>query len=455
VTQPDGGQAGPRASERDQPGTAQLRILLVEDDPDDVVLFRALLGKAAAGASFDHIDDPDRALARLKDQSYDLCFLDYRLGGDDGIEVLRGLRAQGYEGPAIMLTGQGDEAIAVEAMKAGASDYLIKRGLTPDSLRAAIRHALAMREQELRRQAVERALRGSEARYRDLVDRLPVIVCELTAEGETLFVNYAIQAITGWRPEDLIGRNWWETLAPGNREGQTERLRAALAAGDVTEFELSMKGRAGQDLIIAWNSANHYRGDGSLANVVCIGIDVTERARLREELRLLAVRDELTGLHNRRGFMTLADQQLKLAQRLKQPMILVFVDLDQLKSINDRLGHGQGDAALKDMAAVLRHTFRQSDVLGRLGGDEFVALVSEGSPFRGEGIVKRLNDNLSAFNASGDRPYRLGASIGVARYDPQAPMPIEELLNRADTQMYHDKRLRRRSSVLREPQAGG
>jgi diguanylate cyclase (GGDEF)-like protein len=107
------------------------------------------------------------------------------------------------------------------------------------------------------------------------------------------------------------------------------------------------------------------------------------------------------------------------------------------------------------MAALLRQTFRQSDVLGRLGGDEFVALVSEGSPFRGDGIIQRLNGNLAAFNASSGRPYLLAASIGVARYEPEKPVPIEDLLSRADTQMYRDKRVRRRSSVLRPPPGGG
>ena len=93
---------------------------------------------------------------------------------------------------------------------------------------------------------------------------------------------------------------------------------------------------------------------------------------------MMAVRDELTGLTNRRGFLTLADQQLKLALREKLPLLLVFIDMDGLKAINDKLGHAVGDRALVDLGDVIRETFRESDVIGRLGGDEFVALVREG-----------------------------------------------------------------------------
>jgi diguanylate cyclase (GGDEF)-like protein/PAS domain S-box-containing protein len=429
-----------------------VRVLLVEDDPDDVVLFRALLGerKSAWSHDIDHADSVEAARSMLGGVAYDICLCDYQLGPENGLDVLRHARDGGYENPFIMLTGHGDEAVAVEAMKVGAADYLVKHGLSAEHLENSIRHALLLHDEATRRRAAEVALRTSEARYRDLVNRLPVIVCELTGDGETLFVNDAVEAITGYAPDELIGRDWWEMLTDRERSEQILRVRAALQAGDIAEFEMDMKGKGGESLTIEWNSANRYSHDGELANVACIGADVTERVHLREELRMMAVRDELTGLTNRRGFLTLADQQLKLAHREKLPLLLVFIDMDGLKAINDELGHAVGDRALVDLGDVIRETFRESDVIGRLGGDEFVALVREGSPFRDDGVIERLRAHMTTFNERGDRAYLLSASIGVARYDPNEPVSVSQLLNRADTVMYEQKHKRqRRTKVVR------
>jgi len=210
-------------------------------------------------------------------------------------------------------------------------------------------------------------------------------------------------------------------------------------------------------LTMEWSTAVMRQAEGGGETIVCIGMDVTERARMRDELMWLAVRDELTGLSNRRGFLTLAEQQLKAAARDKHSMLAVFVDLDGLKSINDQLGHAEGDRALSDMAEVMRRTFRGCDVIGRIGGDEFVALVTEGSPFRSDGIIQRLQTVLAQFNADETRRYYLSASIGVARYDPDTPIAIDHLVNRADSEMYENKQRRRRRDVVRKatPVAAG
>jgi len=434
------------------PDLASLKILLVEDDPDDVVLFGSLLGRVVPMSDFDHVDNIDDARAKLHGAGYDLCFFDYHLGNDTGLELLRAIRDDGFDRPVIMLTGQGDEAIAVEAMKAGATDYIAKSGLTPEILDAAIRHAARLYGEAQRRRKIERALRVSEARYRELVNRLPVIVCELSASGETRFVNDAVTAITGYRPDELIGHNWWEILAPEADESNSSDLsevRERLKADDLAAHEMVMRHRNGYALTLEWNSTSARNADGRSGNVVCIGMDVTERVRMRDELMWMAVRDELTGLSNRRGFLTLAEQQLKSAAREKKSMLAVFVDLDGLKAINDQLGHAEGDQALKDMAGLMRLTFRESDVVGRIGGDEFVALVTEGSPFRSDGVIQRLQTSLVTFNAESDRPYHLSASIGVARYDPDSPIAIDNLVNRADTIMYENKQRRQRRDVVR------
>jgi diguanylate cyclase (GGDEF)-like protein len=159
---------------------------------------------------------------------------------------------------------------------------------------------------------------------------------------------------------------------------------------------------------------------------------------LDREIRSLAITDDLTGFFNRRGFLAAAAQQLKLAHRDKQSVLLLFCDVDHLKSLNDTYGHKEGDLALVRTADALEETFRTSDVLARLGGDEFAVLVWEASIPDLRAILARLEKNLSKSTAE-ERRYKLSLSIGVARYDPQNPLSLGELMARADKDMYKHK----------------
>jgi diguanylate cyclase (GGDEF)-like protein len=174
-----------------------------------------------------------------------------------------------------------------------------------------------------------------------------------------------------------------------------------------------------------------------LVRALCYAI---ERHRMQENIRSLSLVDELTGLYNRRGFLTLASQQLKLANRLKKRMLLIFADLDGMKRINDTLGHQEGDKALIEIAKILKETFRESDIIARLGGDEFVVLTLEKSVSSDDAITKRLQERLNSQNAHGNRRYCLSLSLGVAHHDPEHPCSIDEWLAKADLSMYQQKR---------------
>jgi diguanylate cyclase (GGDEF)-like protein/PAS domain S-box-containing protein len=168
-----------------------------------------------------------------------------------------------------------------------------------------------------------------------------------------------------------------------------------------------------------------------------------ELARHAEQVRALSIVDDLTGLYNRRGFLTLAQRQLKVALRKRRRALLFFLDVDGLKQINDRLGHKAGDQALIDAAEQLRLAFRDADIVGRLGGDEFVALAIEASPDSAVAMSARLRDRLNTRPGRGERAHVLTMSIGVATFDPRKPEPIEGLLSRADADMYRVKRGRK------------
>jgi diguanylate cyclase (GGDEF)-like protein len=177
------------------------------------------------------------------------------------------------------------------------------------------------------------------------------------------------------------------------------------------------------------------------ANQVAVAI---ENSRLFGQIQTLAIIDDLTSLYNRRGFFTLAEQQIKLASRLNHSILLVFMDMDKLKQINDEFGHQQGDLALIDVARLLRQSFRNSDIIARIGGDEFVVLAMNANGGDATVLINRLRKKMSELNNSGTNPYHISLSIGTSAWTPGGPVNLDDLITRADAQMYQNKRKRRK-----------
>ncbi|MCK9365527.1 MAG: diguanylate cyclase [Syntrophales bacterium] len=164
------------------------------------------------------------------------------------------------------------------------------------------------------------------------------------------------------------------------------------------------------------------------------------REKLEEELLNLSITDPLTGLHNRRGFLSLAEQQLKLSDRNKRGVQLYFADLDGLKRINDTLGHEEGDKALMEAATVFKETFRTSDIVARLGGDEFAALAVDITEENSDIFTARLQFLIDIRNLQESRRYRLSISVGCAYHDPGHPCSLDDLVASADQLMYEQKK---------------
>jgi len=180
--------------------------------------------------------------------------------------------------------------------------------------------------------------------------------------------------------------------------------------------------------------------DGNFLGVIETSRDITDQKHLEEQLRAMSFTDELTGLYNRRGFFTFGSQQLKIADRLKKHMLMLSIDVDGLKSINDTYGHREGDIALIETADILREVFRESDVIARVGGDEFLVLQMEESPIHTEIILDRLQEKIDFFNAEENPRFTLSLSVGASRYDPLHPCSIEDMRVHADKAMYDMKR---------------
>jgi diguanylate cyclase (GGDEF)-like protein len=168
----------------------------------------------------------------------------------------------------------------------------------------------------------------------------------------------------------------------------------------------------------------------------------------QEKLREMSITDELTGLPNRRGFFAVAQQQMKIANRTRGKLALLFADLDEFKSINDTWGHGKGDEALVSIADIFRKTFRESDLIARMSGDEFAILLLN-TPEENFGIIRqRLQKNIDEYNERAGATFSLAVSIGMAVYDHEQPCSIDGLLQQADARMYEQKQQRKKSLGL-------
>lgn len=230
----------------------------------------------------------------------------------------------------------------------------------------------------------------------------------------------------------------WSRTQPRVNESVEDMLSSALLAQDkqlaglIREVDEALKNLKSE------SPASHAVTDALHRTVLC----AVKESLMESELRSLAMTDDLTCLYNRRAFLALAAQQVKLMLRNDKGLLLFFADVDDLKQINDSFGHREGDIALVRVADALEHTFRDSDIIARLGGDEFAVVALETSGENQAILLRRLEENLRKFNAEESR-YQLTLSVGVSRLDPQTYVSVGELLEQADRAMYREKKRKR------------
>jgi diguanylate cyclase (GGDEF)-like protein/PAS domain S-box-containing protein len=293
------------------------------------------------------------------------------------------------------------------------------------------------------RKKTEAALRESEKRYRDLFENTTDLIQIIAPDGRFLFVNAAWMVSLGYFEEDILRLTIWDIIHPDNLLHCRESFQQVLSGRNMQNIEVTFVTKTGKFILVEGNINCFFR-NSEPEYIRCIFHDISDRKRMEEDLRTMSLRDELTGLYNRRGFITLAEQQLKIADRMKRGLSLLFADLDGMKFINDTFGHQEGDRALIDTTNILKDTFRGSDILARVGGDEFVVLALETNDTYCDLLADRLKANFDAFNKKGGRDYTLTLSIGIAHYDPENPCSMDDLLKRADNLMYNMKKKKRR-----------
>ena len=448
-----------------------LRILYVEDDPGLARLVQKRLQRV--GYVVDIASDGEEGIKKYEAGSFDLMFVDQKLPVHDGLEVIRILASRGSLPPTIMITGTGDERVAVEAMKLGTSDYIVKDTgagyleLLPSVIEKVLQQRRAVEE----KQQAEGALRESRAKlerlhavasrlaacineeeiYHLAIDTakkiLPFSYCSLgIAEGKQVVTkvsyppthpdeNPAIPV-----DDDLTGQTY--------RQRKTYVLRkirrASQAQPSGTEYHSLISAPIGDVGVFqaASTKPNAFTKEDTRLLELLLGhtASAIKRIRLQNELKEQAIHDPLTGLHNRYYLNQVLAQEVKRSKRYNHSIAFLMADVNRFKEINDRHGHHVGDEVLKGIASLLHTAVRESDIVVRYGGDEFLVILLETNG-EAETVKQRIAKKIARNNKNnGWGDFAVTLSIGSACWDPHGSQSVDETLNEADRLMYEDKK---------------
>lgn len=286
------------------------------------------------------------------------------------------------------------------------------------------------------RRHAEAELKEREERLRLMVDSVQTGMVVVDKETHAIVnANPAAAALIGLPPEAIVGRSCSVFFKCAGKDGSCPLATTGQAPQDTV-----LKTFDGKELPIH-RTAAAVTTDGRHLLMESF-VDMSAQKRMEEELRSLSMLDELTGLYNRRGFLTLAPKEMEAAERVGGSVALVMVDISGLKDINDAHGHLEGDRVLITMAHILREAFRESTLIARFGSDEFAVLAPQFVGARPSMLVDRLERLLEDYNTTNGRNYEIRVNTGVARTQPQKPISVHDLMNQADNALYVEKRRR-------------
>lgn len=414
----------------------RLRVLHLEDDPLDARLVAYKLGADELVCEIVHVPDRYAFDAALSAQIFDLVLCDNNLRDYDGLSALKLSRARQPDTPVIMISGTLSDDEAVECLKQGATDYVLKQRL--QRLAAAASRAIREAEEQRVRRKAE-----ADLRLRDLaIDAATnaIFIVDARAEGHPIVhVNRAFESMTGYGAAESMGGDWRFLQGPDGDEAELERLWKAMGSGSPASALLRNYRKDGT---LFWNNIEIspvLDAEGVVTHYVGVQSDVTEIKRYQVELEYRANYDSLTGLANKNLMSDRLTHAVAWANRAQQCLAVLYLDIDRLKLVNDSLGHAKGDALLASVGERLKGCVRESDTVARLGGDEFVVILKEVEDAAAAAAVghKILRDLERPITVS-SHELCTSASIGICIYPRDGP-DAETLLKNADTAMYRAK----------------
>jgi diguanylate cyclase (GGDEF)-like protein/PAS domain S-box-containing protein len=412
------------------------RILLVEDDEDDYLITRDLLaGQSRMQFELDWRAAYEDGLAEIRLRRHDAYLIDYRLGQRTGLDLVREGFGTGPRAPVILLTGQHDYQIDLEASALGVADYVTKQALDSTGLERAIRYAIS-------HSGALSDLARSEERYALATRAANDGIWDWDLVTDRIYLSHRWHAILGLDEptEDSHPQRWLDLVHPDD----VLQLRAAIDAqlagqSEHLEIECRMRHSDGSWLWVLCRGLAIRGSDGIATRMAGSIADITKRRSAEERLRHDALHDPLTGLPNRALLIDRLDQILQRSVRdPPSGCAVMFLDLDRFKLVNDSFSHAVGDQLLIATAARLSAVLRPGDTIARLGGDEFTLLI--------DGVTNPEQASCSAQRicAALERPFQLAnqhlfvrASIGVALSQPGGSS--SDLLRSADIAMYDAK----------------
>jgi diguanylate cyclase (GGDEF)-like protein/PAS domain S-box-containing protein len=415
-----------------------LQVLLVEDNAGDARLLREMFSKERQDSfELTHFLRLSEAMIHLAKGNVDIVLLDMGLPDAHGLDTVRQVHTVAPGVPLIVLTGLDDEALAAEAMKEGAQDYLIKGQIENRALPRALRHAIE-------RHRMQEALFGEKERAQVSLNSIGDAVICTDISGNITFLNLVAEKMTGWTWQDAAGRPIAEVfniLDATSRETIVDPLKRAVGL-DTTLLLLpnrTLIRRDGFEISIEDSVAPIHDHGGQATGAVIVFRDVSAARAMALDLAHSAHHDFLTGLPNRVLLNDRVSQAIAVAARHAKQVAVLFLDLDGFKHINDSLGHSIGDKLLQSIAKRLADCVRGSDTVSRQGGDEFVVLLSEVAQEEDAAITaRRMLEAVAEPHNVDQHDLHVTTSIGLSVFPDDGP-DAETLIKNADTAMYQAK----------------
>ena len=427
---------------------APAKVLVVDDVEANRIAFSAVLKRL--GVEVHLAASGHEALAQILRHDYAVILLDVQMPDLDGYETATLIRDHRSDNPVpivFITAGERSDAREFRGYESGAIDYLFKP-VDDLLLSAKVRVFIEMWQHRAQLEHTSARLQMVNAQLNGLLLGAAEGIMGLDADGRIQFVNPAGAQLLDSDADSLLGSPWMALLGPDARQRYGEEFpssdlrRQAEAEGTVRINESALTTRQGKEQPVQFSLSRVDGGPKQAPMYVLVFQDIRDRLRAQSQLREQAEQDELTGLCNRLGlqrrFRVLAADQ----RRQPNNMVLLYMDLDRFKPVNDQYGHAAGDALLQELSRRMRTELRSGDLLARLGGDEFAAVL--------QGIDKheqalRLADKLehalrTPMHYEG-HALQVGASIGIAHF-PMDGADLDALLASADQAMYEVKRER-------------